>query len=112
MRGARSRRRGRVPARNSSRTPTSIAAEGRAPASPQPVRQMPMLQSVPVSLPRLADFIREDTEQILSEWEAFARAMPIAESMDIDALRDHAKAMLFVIATDLETPQTVGEETA
>ncbi len=64
------------------------------------------------ALPRLADFIRSDTEQILSEWEAFARAMPVSTSMDIAALRDHAKAMLSIIATDLDTPQTVGEETA
>lgn len=64
------------------------------------------------SLPRLADFIRANTERILAEWEAFARAMPIAASMDIAALRDHAKAMLIDIATDLETPQTVGQETA
>jgi signal transduction histidine kinase len=73
---------------------------------------MPNPQSAPSTLPRLADFIRNNTEQILSEWESFARAMPIAESMDIEALRDHAKAMLAVIATDLETPQSVGEETA
>ena len=73
---------------------------------------MPNLQSAPATLPRLADFIRNNTEQILSEWESFARAMPIAEAMDIEALRDHAKAMLVAIAADLETPQTVGEETA
>lgn len=73
---------------------------------------MPKSRSAPSALPRLADFIRGNTEQILSEWEAFARAMPIAESMDIAALRDHAKDMLVVIATDLDTPQTVGEETA
>ena len=66
----------------------------------------------PASLPRLADFIRANTEQILSEWESFARGMPIASSMDMAALRDHAKAMLAVIATDLETPQTTREETA
>lgn len=66
----------------------------------------------PSTLPRLAGFIRNNTEQILSEWESFARAMPIAESMDIAALRDHAKAMLIAIADDLEKPQTVREETA
>lgn len=75
-------------------------------------RSTPACEPGPGALPRLADFIRSNTEQILSEWEAFARAMPIAASMDLDALRDHAKAMLVVIATDLETPQTAGEETA
>jgi signal transduction histidine kinase len=74
---------------------------------------MPKRKSAPrASLPRLADFIRDNTEQILSEWESFARGMPVAESMDIAALRDHAKAMLHAITIDLETPQTVGEETA
>jgi signal transduction histidine kinase len=72
----------------------------------------PMVRSATASLPRLGAFIRENTEQILSEWESFARAMPIAQSMDIAALRDHAIAMLEAIATDLETPQAVGEETA
>lgn len=69
-------------------------------------------EPTPAALPRLADFIRSYTEQILLEWESFARAMPIAASMDLAALRDHAKAMLVVIAADLETPQTPGEEAA
>lgn len=73
---------------------------------------MPKLKSAATARPRLADFIRDHAEQILSEWESFARGMRIAESMDIGTLRDHAKAMLAVIATDLETPQTVREETA
>jgi signal transduction histidine kinase len=57
-------------------------------------------------MPRLSDFIRENTEEILSEWETFARGLPMGGSMDIVALRDHAKEMLGVIALDLETPQT------
>ena len=57
-------------------------------------------------MPRLSDFIRENTEEILSEWETFARGLPMAGSMDIVALRDHAKEMLGVIALDLDTPQT------
>lgn len=60
---------------------------------------------------RLHEFIREHTEAILSEWETFARTLPMADSMDIAALRDHAKEMLGVIARDLETPQTPGEQT-
>lgn len=59
---------------------------------------------------RLHQFIREHTEEILVEWEAFARTVEIAESMDIAALRDHAREMLMVIARDLETPQTTGEQ--
>ena len=63
-------------------------------------------------MPQLAPFIRENAEQILSEWESFARTLPMAEPMDVAALRDHAKEMLGVIARDLETPQTLHEETA
>ncbi|HEX9936226.1 MAG TPA: histidine kinase dimerization/phospho-acceptor domain-containing protein, partial [Longimicrobium sp.] len=55
---------------------------------------------------RLAEFIGENGEAILAEWEAFARTCtPAAGAMDIVALRDHASEMLTVIATDLETPQ-------
>lgn len=61
---------------------------------------------------KLADFIRNNTEPILAEWETFARSLPTAESMDIAALRDHAKAMLGVIAVDLDEPQTSTEQRA
>jgi signal transduction histidine kinase len=54
----------------------------------------------------LSRFIRQHTEQILTEWETFARSLPIGASMDVGSLRDHAKAMLEVIARDLEAPQT------
>lgn len=60
---------------------------------------------------RLAGFIRTNTEKILAEWETFARTLPAGKTMDIVALRDHAKAMLHVIATDLEKPQTDREQT-
>ena len=59
-----------------------------------------------MSAPSLPKFIRDNTEEILSEWETFARSLPIGSTMDIVALRDHAKQMLKVIARDLETPQT------
>src|SRR5688572_6514720 len=58
----------------------------------------------------LADFIRTNTEPILAEWETFARSLPTGDRMDIAALRDHAKAMLNVIARDLESPQTKREQ--
>jgi signal transduction histidine kinase len=60
----------------------------------------------PAATSRLAAFIRANTEAILSEWEAFARSLPSGETMDIAALRDHAKDMLSVIATDLDRPQS------
>jgi len=61
------------------------------------------------ALPR---FLREHTEEILTEWETFARSLPSGASMDVVALRDHAKAMLDVIARDLEETQTPREQDA
>jgi signal transduction histidine kinase len=60
-------------------------------------------------MPTLSNFIGDNTEQILSEWETFARSLPMGDSMDIVALRDHAREMLRCIAHDLETPQTSRE---
>lgn len=55
---------------------------------------------------RLARFIRDDAESILAEWETFARSIAPVDTMDVAALRDHAKEMLLVISADLERPQT------
>jgi signal transduction histidine kinase len=60
----------------------------------------------------LSQFIREHTEQILSEWESFARSLPVGEEMGVASLRDHAKGMLEVIAHDLDTAQTPSQEVA
>lgn len=57
-------------------------------------------------MPTLPEFIRDNTEPILCEWETFARSLPLGETLDIAALRDHAKAMLRVVASDLSEPQT------
>lgn len=54
----------------------------------------------------LSTFIREHSERILLDWEAFARALPSGGSMNVSALRDHAQAMLDAIADDLDTSQT------
>jgi hypothetical protein len=59
---------------------------------------------------RLAIFIRENLEAILGQWEKFAREIQPADGkMSTAALRDHAEAMLKVIATDLDSPQTTRE---
>ena len=55
---------------------------------------------------RLARFIRENTEQILAEWETFARTLPPGASLNVEAVRDHAREMLDGIARELETPRT------
>src|SRR3954462_8279044 len=59
---------------------------------------------------RLPTFIRENTEQILAEWETFARTVETETPMDIAALRDHAKEMLGVVADDLDVSQTTREQ--
>jgi signal transduction histidine kinase len=61
-------------------------------------------------MPTLSTFIREHTEEILAKWEVFARGLPIGDAMDIAALRDHAKAMLAVIVTDLCGSQTMRDQ--
>ena len=60
-------------------------------------------------MPRLSHFIRENREEILTQWETFAGARPATTSMDVVALRDHAGAMLDAIARDLEIPETEQE---
>jgi signal transduction histidine kinase len=61
-------------------------------------------------MPSLSAFIREHRDEILSEWEAFARTTPVGPSMSVAALRDHAQAMLDAIVIDLEAPQTAREQ--
>ena len=60
---------------------------------------------------RLSAFIRQNIDPILDEWETFARSLPQGEAMDVGALRDHAKDMLAVIASDLDGPQTAKQQT-
>ena len=61
---------------------------------------------------RLADFIEDNTEAILSEWVTFAEACgPAGGQMDLEGLRDHAVEMLANIVIDLRTPQSGAEQT-
>jgi signal transduction histidine kinase len=56
---------------------------------------------------RLAEFILQDMEAILAEWEAFAATLlPAAAGMTPLALRDHGQHILEAVAKDLTTPQT------
>jgi hypothetical protein len=42
----------------------------------------------------MAGFITDHLDEIVSEWETFARALsPASDTMDSLALRDHAKQM-------------------
>ncbi|HUQ73513.1 MAG TPA: HAMP domain-containing sensor histidine kinase [Burkholderiales bacterium] len=60
----------------------------------------------------LAQFIISNMEQILGEWEKFARTLPAAQGMDTKALRDHAAKMLHTIAEDLLRHQSAEEQAA
>lgn len=60
---------------------------------------------------RLHDFILTEREQILTEWEAFARTcVPASMTMDVEALHDHADELLMRIAADLETYQSEAQQ--
>jgi hypothetical protein len=60
---------------------------------------------------RLADFILQNMEAILAEWEAFAATLlPAAAGMTPLALRDYAQPILQAVAKDLTTPQTRAEQ--
>jgi signal transduction histidine kinase len=59
---------------------------------------------------RLSQFIRDNTSEILAEWESFARTLvPPAETMSSEALRDHAEPILLAIAADMDTAQSEAE---
>lgn len=60
---------------------------------------------------RLSDYISDNLEEILQEWESFAASIvPLESEITSNELRDHAKAMLQVIAEDLLRPQTPQEQ--
>lgn len=60
---------------------------------------------------RLSELILEQKESILRDFEEFARTHTSpGESMDVEALRDHAAGMLEAVAHDLEQPQTAAEQ--
>lgn len=62
---------------------------------------------------RLSDFIVEQVDRIVDEWETFAATLtPAAESMNSVELRDHAKAILLAAARDMNTAQTKAEQIA
>ncbi len=55
---------------------------------------------------KLSHFINDHIEEILVEWESFARTLqPAAKGMSILALDDHARQILMTIALDIETAE-------
>ncbi|WP_307603283.1 sensor histidine kinase [Variovorax boronicumulans] len=62
---------------------------------------------------RLSQFIRDNVEPILVEWETFARTMiPPAETMSVVELRDHAHEILLAMADEMESSQSEAEREA
>ena len=59
---------------------------------------------------RLAAFILANIDRILTAWVDFARSVPAASRMTVDALRDDAERMLRFIAHDIETRQSRHEQ--
>jgi signal transduction histidine kinase len=55
---------------------------------------------------RLAEFILANIEPILTEWEAFARALLPGAKMTTIALRDDAESILRATARDMQTGQS------
>lgn len=60
---------------------------------------------------RLADFIQQNTQEIVTEWEAFARTLT-AHDQDKSplALRDHIYLILAFIVQDMQSAQTSQEQ--
>jgi signal transduction histidine kinase len=61
---------------------------------------------------RLSDFIKAHLQEILGEWEAYARSRAPSGAEFDGKVRDHAEAMLCAIAEDLAKPERVREEIA
>ena len=62
---------------------------------------------------RLSDFIVQNVDRIVDEWEKFAATLtPAADSMNSVELRDHAKLILLAAARDMNTAQTKAEQIA
>lgn len=58
----------------------------------------------------LADFIIDNMESILQDWQEYANSLPPGKRMNKTELRDHAKVMLQSIVKDLMAPQSVMQE--
>jgi signal transduction histidine kinase len=59
---------------------------------------------------RMSQFLLENIEPILAEWEEFARTIPDKPERSRVQLLDHAREMLVVIAHDMETEQSSVEQ--
>lgn len=59
----------------------------------------------------MTEFIEKRVEDILAEWDTFARSIqPDAKHMSAERLRDHAREMLSAITADMAREQTPAEQ--
>ncbi len=59
----------------------------------------------------LAQLIKRDVDDIVSEWEQFARSsIAPAEDLSPEELRDHARLLLLAVAADLQTAQCEADQ--
>ena len=61
---------------------------------------------------RLSEFIRANVDQIVHQWEEFAKTLSAGTALPRWILRDHAPAIVKYIADDMEVPQAPVEEEA
>lgn len=61
---------------------------------------------------RFSDFIKDNLDAIVAEWENFARTFSVAMPLSDRALRDHCREILLAIAEEMETSQTDAEQSA
>src|SRR5688572_769447 len=59
---------------------------------------------------QLHEFIRENMQPILVEWEQFAKTLPPGINMDVAGLRDHAGEILEAIVQDMPRSQSNEEQ--
>lgn len=59
---------------------------------------------------QLHEFIRENLQPILAEWERFAKTLPPGINMDVAGLRDHAREILETIVRDMSESQSHDEQ--
>jgi len=54
----------------------------------------------------LAEYIQQEIDPIVKEWEAFARtSIPPARNLSIEELSDHARVLLLAVVADMQTTQ-------
>lgn len=61
---------------------------------------------------QLGTFIRAHLDEVVAEWESFARTLDTSKSMTPLALRDHCREILLCVADDMEVHESAIERTA